>query len=250
MKDTFEPVRKILLSCLPERAITFLRRSRGLIDVWRYGRKHVSSTAFVDKNVHVLGWRNVAIGEDAILSEGCWLNVNHRDRDVRQIAIGRRSYIGRRNFFSSGLLIEFKDYTMTSVNCCFLGSNHFFENPFTPYIFAGVRDDAVISLGVNCQLGAGVTIIGNVKIGHGCIIGAASLVNKDVPPFSIAVGNPARVIKRYDMEAQAWIPADQFTAEKERLIPDEEAYLATLDAAIVFPGMPLHAAGKSMGDLP
>lgn len=251
--DKAEPLnstKRLIRLLFPRWLINFFRGAGTSILASYFKRRNVARTAFIDKSVHVLGWRSVVIGEDTILSQGCWLNVNHRNEHQDKIKIGKRSYIGRDNFFTSGALIELKDYAMTSVFCSFIGSSHYFSDPFRPYIWSGVLDDAEITLGVNCQLGAGVTIVGNVKIGHGCIIGANTLVNKNVPPFSVVVGNPGRVIKRYDVETKTWIAADLFTAEKERLIPDEAAYLAILDAAQIFPGMPLHAAGRSMGDLP
>ncbi len=47
-----------------------------------------------------------------------------------------------------------------------------------------------------CWIGAGVTIISGVKIGKGSVIGANAVVNKDIPPFSVAVGVPAKIIKK------------------------------------------------------
>ncbi len=45
----------------------------------------------------------------------------------------------------------------------------------------------------------------NVTIGKHCIIGALSVVNKDIPPYSVAVGSPARVVKRFDFEKKEWV---------------------------------------------
>ncbi|MGI1988469.1 CatB-related O-acetyltransferase [Shewanella glacialipiscicola] len=52
-----------------------------------------------------------------------------------------------------------------------------------------------IDIGHDVWIGANVVILGGVKIGNGSVIGAGSIVNKDIPPYSIAVGNPCRVIK-------------------------------------------------------
>ena len=59
----------------------------------------------------------------------------------------------------------------------------------------GVEKGAVY-VGNACWLGDRVTVLSGVNIGDGAIIGAGAVVTKDVPPFSIAVGNPARVIKQ------------------------------------------------------
>ena len=68
-----------------------------------------------------------------------------------------------------------------------------------PYIVASVK------IGKNVWLGEGVIVMPGVTIGDGCIIGAHSGVNKDIPTASIAVGSPAEVIKRYSYEKKCWI---------------------------------------------
>lgn len=52
-----------------------------------------------------------------------------------------------------------------------------------------------ITIGNNCWLASNVTVIGGVTIGDGCVIGAGSVVTKDIPANSLAVGNPCRVIR-------------------------------------------------------
>jgi len=50
--------------------------------------------------------------------------------------------------------------------------------------------------------------LSNVTIGRHAIIGANSVVNGDIPPYSVAVGAPARVIKRYDFDLKQWVRVD------------------------------------------
>jgi acetyltransferase-like isoleucine patch superfamily enzyme len=56
----------------------------------------------------------------------------------------------------------------------------------------------------NVWLGEFVAVLSGVTIGEGSIIGAMSVVNKDIPPFSIAVGSPAKVIKKYNHFSKKW----------------------------------------------
>lgn len=60
-------------------------------------------------------------------------------------------------------------------------------------------------MGDNVQVGVGAVIIGPIHIGDNVIIGANSVVNKDIPANSVAVGAPARIIKTLDPEAKATI---------------------------------------------
>ncbi len=54
------------------------------------------------------------------------------------------------------------------------------------------------------HIGANSVVVPGVTIGRRCQIGAGSVVTKDIPPFSVAVGNPARVIKRFNSETNKW----------------------------------------------
>lgn len=55
-----------------------------------------------------------------------------------------------------------------------------------------------ITIEDDCWLGANVTVLPGVTIGKGCTIGAGAVVNKDVPPYSVAVGVPAKVVGKVD----------------------------------------------------
>ncbi|WP_106058535.1 DapH/DapD/GlmU-related protein [Clostridium vincentii] len=61
-----------------------------------------------------------------------------------------------------------------------------------------------VSIGNNVWIGENVCILPGVRIGNGSIIGANSFVNKDIPDKCIAVGSPARVIKRYNLVSERW----------------------------------------------
>ena len=63
---------------------------------------------------------------------------------------------------------------------------------------------APVKIGKNCWLGEGVIVMPGVSIGDGCVIGAHSIVNKDIPAASIAVGSPAKVVKKYNFELKKW----------------------------------------------
>lgn len=67
---------------------------------------------------------------------------------------------------------------------------------------------APVSIGAYCMIGYGSAIMPGVKIGNNCIVGANSVVTHDLPDGSVAVGNPARIIKRYNNVTQIWEKTD------------------------------------------
>lgn len=65
-----------------------------------------------------------------------------------------------------------------------------------------------VHIGEDCKIYNNAVILPNVTIGKHVTIGANSVVNKSIPDFCIAVGNPARIIKRYDFITQGWRKTD------------------------------------------
>lgn len=63
---------------------------------------------------------------------------------------------------------------------------------------------APVIIGDNTWVGEGVIVMPGVTIGVGCVIGAHSIVNKSIPDYSVAVGSPARVVKRFDFKDKHW----------------------------------------------
>lgn len=72
-----------------------------------------------------------------------------------------------------------------------------------------IKDQGFVSKGPlvikdNCWIGAHSTIVGNVTIGVGCVIGANSVVTSDIPDYSVATRVPARVLKQYNKKTEKW----------------------------------------------
>lgn len=61
-----------------------------------------------------------------------------------------------------------------------------------------------VIIGNNVWIGEGVCIMPGVNIGEGCVIGAHSIVTKDIPDYCIAIGSPAKIVKKYNFESKHW----------------------------------------------
>ena len=93
-------------------------------------------------------------------------------------------------------------------NVLISGLNHDFADPSLPIVEQGFSvKEIVIEDGV--WIGCGAIITAGVHIGRNAVVGAGAVVTKDVPPYSVAIGNPARVVKRYDFELKEWVKVQQ-----------------------------------------
>ncbi len=115
--------------------------------------------------------------------------------------------------------------------------------PFRPYVGQAAALRGEIRLGSNVWLGAKVQVLAPATIGFGTVVGAGAIVLGDLPPLAIAVGTPARVIKRYSIAAARWIPVAEF---KDEPLPTETEYLEKL-RTFSRPRIPVIASGSSQG---
>ena len=216
-------------------------------DAAAFRKRNVGGNSYVDPSVQIFGWQNVTVGKCTAVSEDVWLNASVRGAQHDRIVIGDFCHIGRRNYFSTGGLIHIEDFGFTGLDCHFLGCAHNMDSPLIPYLASGLTAGAPIELGVNCWLTTAVTVLEGVRIGRGSVIGARSVVTGSIPPFSIAVGNPCRVVKRFDFKNHRWVAAGQFDAELEKFAPAEEEYRSELVRAFGSLRPALHASSARFG---
>lgn len=113
------------------------------------------------------------------------------------VSLGKSFYGNFNITFLDCTLITIGDNVMVGPNVCFTTATH----PTDPHQrLAGVEYARPITVGNNVWFGANIVVLPGVTIGDGCVIGAGSVVNKDVAAYSVVAGVPARVIKRLELE--------------------------------------------------
>lgn len=121
---------------------------------------------------------------------------------VGDIVIGNHTRVGLGNTIIGPVTIG--DNVHLAQNVVISGLNHNFEEVDKTIAEQGVSTKHVI-VENDIWIGANSVILPGTRIGEHVIIGAGSVVTKDVPPYSVAAGNPARVVKQYDVENKQWI---------------------------------------------
>lgn len=170
------------------------------------GRKAFPNVTLGD-GVQIIGAANVEIGRGSCIGDYSWLNVCDRDATIR-MRIGVNVLVGRQSMVSTGGYLEIGDHCLFGPRCSVVDADHGIEDIFRPYGEQPATLGRSIVIEENCWLGAGAVVAGNLTVGRGSVIGANALVTKDVEPFSIVAGNPARLVKLYDPVTKRWERVD------------------------------------------
>lgn len=133
----------------------------------------------------------VRIGEKCTLQTGAILAA----ADCGSITLERNVYLGEYTVISSRGKIHIGENTIIATHVFIVDFDHQFKNADIPIHLSGY-DCSRVEIERDCWIGAGSLILKGVRIGEGSVIGAGSVVTRDIPAYSIAVGVPARVIKK------------------------------------------------------
>lgn len=110
------------------------------------------------------------------------------------IFIDKNSFIGPHCVLYGHGKIHIGQNCLVAMHTCIISANHSIPpRHLSIRSLPDIRKEVIIEDDV--WVGAGVKILSGVKVGKGAVIGAGSVVTKDLPPYSISVGNPAKVIK-------------------------------------------------------
>ena len=158
------------------------------------------------RGVKFIGARCISIGRNVGIGYGSWLNVNDRNGRLK---IGSSSLVGRFNFFTVGKSIEIGSNFLSAERCSFIGASHEVGRPELPYLKTGTTAKNSILIGNNVFMGFNASIVGNVSVGDCVVIGAHALVTKDIDSYTMVVGAPAKVVKKFCFQTRMWVRPEE-----------------------------------------
>lgn len=151
--------------------------------------------------VALYGERYIRIGAQTIIGPHLTLSAgvspeHELGRDT-VVSIGDRCLIGRGSGIVAHESVVIGDDVFTGHQVYVTDANHGYEDPEVPIgrQFAAPRP---VSIGAGSWLGHGTIVLPGSRVGTHVVIGAGSVVTGEIPDFSVAVGSPARVVRRYD----------------------------------------------------
>jgi acetyltransferase-like isoleucine patch superfamily enzyme len=163
----------------------------------RIHREFMRREAFVRWPVHgnvLEAFREgrLEVGAHTLFEPHVWLTA---PGDAR-LRIGSGTFLNIGVMVAAHELVEIGDHCMFANGCFVSDASHRFDDPDTPVPWQGFTSKGPTRIGDNVWCGANVVITSGVTVGERCVIGANSVVNQDLEPFTIAAGAPARPLKK------------------------------------------------------
>jgi acetyltransferase-like isoleucine patch superfamily enzyme len=162
---------------------------------WEFARRG----AFVRWPVHgnvleALLEGRLELGMGVLFEPNVWITAPGAAR----VRIGAGSFLNLGVMVAAAELVEIGDHCMFANGCFVSDASHRLDDPKLPVTWQGFTSKGPTRVGDNVWCGAHVVVTSGVTIGERCVIGANSVVTTDIPPYSIAAGAPARVLKQIE----------------------------------------------------
>lgn len=143
----------------------------------------------------------VRIGANTLLNA---VTFNNGTKYNPVIKIGEGTAIGKYCTLSAINKVEIGKYVLFAAHVHITDHSHGYEDISRPITPQTLITKGPVIIEDDCWLGYSCEILSGVHIGKHCVVAARAVVTKDVPPYSIVAGNPARIVKQYNFETQQW----------------------------------------------
>jgi acetyltransferase-like isoleucine patch superfamily enzyme len=150
---------------------------------------------------------SIRLGASVCVSKDTWLNaINLREGESRLI-LEDNVLIGARCQLSAKNCIHLERNVIIANGALIMDHSHAYEDTTVPIVEQGVTEGGRVRIGEGTWIGHGAVILcdkSEVTIGRNCVIGANAVLSRSVPPYSVVLGNPGRVVRQFDPVRQIW----------------------------------------------
>jgi len=155
----------------------------------------------------LFGEEYIEVGDGTIVGPHCTLSAGimpgHTLGNIPRLSIGARCLLGKSSGIVTHESIEIGDDVFTGHHVYITDASHGYEDVTLP-IGRQFGESKPVRVGDGSWLGHGVVVLPGADIGRHVAVGAGSVVTGALPDFSVAVGSPARVVRRY-VEGEGWV---------------------------------------------
>lgn len=172
---------------------------------------HLGRRVGFGENVVVRSPKYISLGNNVYLDNNVILQIPEEHAEYGsqkpKLEIEDKVTVGSTTMISAAKSIRIKKNVLISQHCFIGDHNHEYKDINTPIRYQGLNASPIV-IDEGAWIGANVTVASGVKIGKNAVIGANSVVTKDIPDYCVAVGLPAKVIKKYNFKDKKWERVD------------------------------------------
>lgn len=157
----------------------------------------------VGKNVRFISLKNVELGDNVDIADGAVFAPLMGEHPSR-IIVGNNVHFGSQNRIASKDAVIIEDDVLFAAFVHVTDHSHDYHDISLPISRQGVIGKGPVVIKRGAWLALGCHILSGVTVGEHSVVAANAVVTKDVPPYTVVGGNPARIISQYDFETNAW----------------------------------------------
>lgn len=175
-------------------------------NTWYYRNKlkKFGNNSYIIKPLVIAGHKNIVIHENVLISSQAWLAAYQQPGNAPcLLEIGSGCQVGHFSHICATSEIVLEEEVLLADKVFISDHLHGYQDINTPILKQPLVQKNKVRIGKGSWIGENVCIIGS-SIGQQSVIGANSVVTKDVPAYCIAAGNPARIIKRFCFDTKQW----------------------------------------------
>lgn len=146
--------------------------------------------------------KTISLSDDVYIAEGAWL-MGGKSPEIT-LSVNRGTTIGHFSHIVATHSVTIEENVLIADKVFISDCTHSYDDISNPVIYQNIKDLKSVVIGEGSWLGENVCVCG-AKVGKHCVIGANSVVVSDIPDYSVAVGSPAKVVKKYDFDKAEWI---------------------------------------------
>ena len=165
----------------------------------------VGKNSIIIKPVQLDHVRSIYLEDNVFIAEGAWLLGNSEGEKV--LSIKSKTTIGHYCHIVAKESVTIEEDVLIADKVFITDCAHSYTNINESVQQQKVKFLGPVVIGSGSWLGENVCVCG-ASIGKHCVIGANSVVNRDIPDYSVAVGAPARVVKKFDFHNNTWIKVE------------------------------------------
>lgn len=160
-------------------------------------------------NPAITGHKRIFIGSNVYINDKAWLACEALTGDANaKLSIGDGTYIGRFSHIYATSKIEIGNKVLMADKVYLSDNLHGYKDVRLPVIDQPIQQTNPVIIADGAWLGENVCVIG-ARVGRNSVVGANSVVTRDIPDYCVAVGSPAVIIKRYNFDTKQWCKTDK-----------------------------------------